>query len=551
MKITVKNKAIYYLRVSTEEQANEAYGLESQQSFVEAFCRERGWEVVTHFEDRGISGWHEVERPGFNRMLKYLREHRDVNLVVFDYSRFGRKTLPALEAFDRIDALGVYSVAAKHPEIDCRTPLGRKARRDSLSDAENDSDQKSVDTTARMKAAFEAGRWCRPAPLGYRTLGIDRRGRKGGSNLIPVDAEAKLVIRAFELVALGNDTTADILRSLTVEGLRTKRGNEMRLGEFRKMLSNPVYIGKMQSKKWGTVDGLHEPLIAERLFKNVQLVLKGKRPIAAPYTLNREDFPLRRFLKCSECGGGLTGGFSKGGNNKPYGYYNCFRCRAVKSVRMEKAAEEFLHLLERLTVGPSFVKEFSSILREEWLRRTGDSSAASTRLKRRIKEQRDLQDKLAEGYLRGDSNIVELYPRMNQKFKDDIAAFEAELADLELEKATFDELLSFSEEFLTDIPLAWMAASVDQKQRVQNVLFPSGLKYHPEKGILNDEIDSVYAQLEGFLGGKVGMVRPTRFERVTYSFGGCCSIQLSYGRLGERAARIGAENPALCLQVLA
>ena len=34
------------------------------------------------------------------------------------------------------------------------------------------------------------------------------------------------------------------------------------------------------------------------------------------------------------------------------------------------------------------------------------------------------------------------------------------------------------------------------------------------------------------------VVRPRRFERLTYSFGGCCSIQLSYGRLiaGARSA---------------
>jgi site-specific DNA recombinase len=305
MKIREATSAVVYLRVSTEEQARDAYGLESQEKACREFCQKRGWTVREIFRDAGVSGWADVERPAFRQMMASIRKKRDVNLIFYDYARFSRYTEKALRAFRELDGLGVFSIAANNPGIDCRTAAGRTARRDELSRAEDFSDQHSEKTSARMKAAFDDGRWCRPAPLGYHSIGTKAKGQ---SNIVPLDAEAKLVVKAFELVQLGHDRPAEVLRTLTAMGLRSKKGNNLTLHVFLKLLRNPVYIGQMKSKKWGIRKGLHQPIVSEHVFRNVQLVLSGKKPTAAPYKRNREDFPLRRFLRCSECNKPLTGG---------------------------------------------------------------------------------------------------------------------------------------------------------------------------------------------------------------------------------------------------
>jgi site-specific DNA recombinase len=253
----------------------------------------------------------------------------------------------------------VFTIAANNPGINCRTASGRTARRDELSRAEDFSDQHSEKTSARMKAAFEDGRWCRPAPLGYLSVGTKTKGQP---NIVPLEGEANLVVKAFDLVLFGHDRPSEILRVLTDLGLRSKKGNKLTLHVFLQVLRNPVYIGQMKSKKWGTPKGLHEPLVSEQVFRNVQLILKGKKPVVAPYKRNREDFPLRRFLRCSECNKPLTGGTSRSETGKTYNYYSCYNCRAVKSLLSSRAADEFLELLGRLRVDAAFTTEFAAVL---------------------------------------------------------------------------------------------------------------------------------------------------------------------------------------------
>ncbi len=191
--------------------------------------------------------------------------------------------------------------------------------------------------------------------------------------------------------------------------MRSKKGKKLTHNTFVKMLRNPVYIGQMGFRKWGTRKGMHEPLVSEPVFRNVQLILKGKKPIAMPYHLNHSDFPLRRFLRCSECNRPLTGGQGKSHTGKNYDYYHCYRCHAVKSLPAGKVAGEFLQLLQRLRVGEAFTTEFASILKLKWNKRTRDSTILVRKLHGDLKKEHASQEKFITKYLKKDPKIFALF----------------------------------------------------------------------------------------------------------------------------------------------
>jgi len=102
-----------------------------------------------------------------------------------------------------------------------------------------------------------------------------------------------------------------------------KEANRMELkcgsSVFWSMLRNPVYCGLVflpayKDEEERFVKGTHEPIVSEYLFYDVQDVLDGKkRRVKSKSKFEAEEnFPLRGFLQCPNCGGMLTDSSSKG-----------------------------------------------------------------------------------------------------------------------------------------------------------------------------------------------------------------------------------------------
>lgn len=150
------------------------------------------------------------------------------------------------------------------------------------------------------------------APYGYDKV------RVNGKHTLTPNNQAKYVVRMFEMFANGK-SYRDIAASLQAMGARTVEGGVWNPSVIRRMVQNPVYIGKVawnqtrQSvyyengrKRYRTdanpdvivVDGLHEPIVDEELWDRAAQRIDAA-PVRGHYQTRN---PYGRILVCAECG---------------------------------------------------------------------------------------------------------------------------------------------------------------------------------------------------------------------------------------------------------
>ena len=464
-------RALIYCRVSTKEQAKNL-SLPAQRKACSEYCRRQNWKVAKVFVERGESA-KSIDRTQLTRLIDHCRRNRgqiDV-LVVYSLDRFARNNYDHYTIRALLASFGISLRSVTQPIDD--SPTGKLMEGMLAAIAQFDNDQRAEKTSLGMKEAMKRGRWPFPAPLGYVNL-----RRPDGTETLEHDSErAPLIRKAFELYATGLYTKNEVLEQINLQGLTTVRGNRLTPQSFGKMLTHPLYMARVRNDEWGIdVEGDFEPIVDEHTFYRVQAVLRESATAGTRKSRNHPDFPLRRFVRCAECSAPLTASWSRSHTGRRYAYYHCPGCKQIRT-RKEALEELFLGLLDRLRPRQEYLAALRETVLEVWHERREAVERAAPVLRKRLEKLEQQKQRLVQAYVYDQALDEGTYRSEMARLRGEIVVARVERNQNELDELDVEGVLEFAEYVVLNAGRMWSEFSLEQRRKMQKVLFPEGLIY--------------------------------------------------------------------------
>lgn len=371
---TIKTIAIY-VRVSTEEQAEEGFSIAAQLDTLRSYAKQHRYLIHNEYADEGISGKSIEKRLALQQLLKDAKAGLFQEVIVWKINRISRNQLDLLNIVDTLHKNGV-AFRSYSENFETETPMGRFALQMMGSVAELERNTIVENVKMGMKQRARMGKWNGGTVLGYQSVeleGSTSRKRKE-TRLEIVESEAQIVRMIYEKYASGRGMRA-IANELNHAGYRTKNGQPFSMVTVKIIILNPVYKGYIrfnkhqdweQKRRKGTnpepilVPGEHAPIIEPELWDKVAERFKAMShtPIRVVGTL-----PFTGVMRCPQCGAGMVAQHAtrknKNGEIKYTMYYQCGQftskgsavCRA-NSVRADDAEEEILSKIDKIIRNP-------------------------------------------------------------------------------------------------------------------------------------------------------------------------------------------------------
>ena len=155
-------------------------------------------------------------------------------------------------------------------------------------------------------------------PYGYERMKIEN---DKGYTLKPLETEAQVVRMMFRWYAYGEHGISTIADQLNDMAIPSKTGKRWVYPTVRDILQNPVYIGKIRwgwrgqrksvkngsvsisrprSENYTLADGIHQPIVEQQLFNQVQHKFAQHKPL--PTSAKEMKNSLAGLMICAKCG---------------------------------------------------------------------------------------------------------------------------------------------------------------------------------------------------------------------------------------------------------
>ena len=482
--------AIIYLRVSSEEQVDN-FSLDTQEEICRKEASKRGLKITQLFREEGRSAKNIQGRPQLINMLEYCRQNKKTidAVIIYRLDRISRQTSDYLAIRRTLGEYGITIISATEPTGD--TPTEKLVETMLAGFAQLDNDIRGERARNGLRARFLSGLISGKPPIGYAL--------QAGYVVKDLNTYDQ-VKNAWDLMLTGTKGLAEMAQIMNSWGLYQQKGKKkhaLRPQTVQRIFRQKFYMGILTSRKYpDEVKGQHVPMISEQQFYKVQAILDGrcvsKIPLAQRDKL-RADFPLRRIVKCANCGAGLTASWSRGKLGTKYGYYRCSDKCTTKSTKAEKIEGSVVGLLK--TISPTeiglqlYIKKLTAAYMQRSKRLQDIVSKADDEIERLKELRKTLVDKNLSGVYSDD-----VFKEQNEIIEEKMLTAQIAKDHSTIKKYDIVAITDFIKTKLADLGETFKYSSASQVKVLLGSVFESGLAMDVE-ATPNYKISAIYQEI--------------------------------------------------------
>ena len=459
----LENKvAALWTRVSTERQEENNCSLDTQERICREYADTHGITIKKHF-----GGTHEsakTEGELYRKMIAEVARDKEINIIlVYSFDRFSRTGTEAIMTKAYLKTKGIYVVSATQA-TDPDSAAGEFMENIIFLFNQFENSLRRDKSVTGMTECLKRGDWYGKPPLGY-----DHR-KEGKRHILTVNDTGRILKNAFVWKAEGIGDM-EIVKRLKSYGLTIDRRH------LNKLLHNPFYCGYITHNLLGfdengepiQVPGNQEKLIEESLFMKIQ----NQSRAGYEHQEETENFPLKRHVKCADCGGYLTGYTVKARGRD---YYKCNKKGCKSNHSTEKLHSKYITILNGYGIPDAFIPILSKVLKKVFDTYNENKGTAKSLFKKRETEtlKKIEEIKVKHGLGQIDKSVYNAtLSHLNTSLAEIRRGLEESSQNLSNERKFIDRVIATA----CKLGSFWKEANFTTRQTLQNLVFPNGIIY--------------------------------------------------------------------------